>query len=88
MPAAGQNFYLWFSAPAKHTVKKDVAPVNQTIYFKLLGPANQPKDLLQVVGASGQSHLARQLIEFLMGETDGVPKDAKVNLNYNDLFDK
>ena len=32
---------------------------------------------LQVVGESGQTHLARQLIEFLMGETDGVPKDAK-----------
>ena len=31
----------------------------------------------QVVGESGQTHLARQLIEFLMGETDGVPKDAK-----------
>ena len=32
---------------------------------------------IQVVGASGQSNLARQLIEFLMGEVDGVPKDAK-----------
>ena len=31
----------------------------------------------QVVGAANQAHLARQLIEFLMGETDGVPKDAK-----------
>ena len=33
---------------------------------------------IEVVGSSGQAHLARQLIEFLMGETDGVPKDAKV----------
>ena len=33
--------------------------------------------LPKVVGESGQTHLARQLIEFLMGETDGVPKDAK-----------
>ena len=32
---------------------------------------------IQVVGASGQGHLSRQLIEFLMGENDGVPKDAK-----------
>ena len=32
---------------------------------------------IQVVGVSGQSGLARQLIEFLMGEVDGVPKDAK-----------
>ncbi len=32
---------------------------------------------IQVVGAANQAHLARQLIEFLMGETDGVPKDAK-----------
>ena len=32
---------------------------------------------IQVVGVSGQSSLARQLIEFLMGEVDGVPKDAK-----------
>ena len=32
---------------------------------------------IEVVGTSGQAHLARQLIEFLMGETDGVPKDAK-----------
>ncbi|XP_023331956.1 WD repeat-containing protein 19 [Eurytemora carolleeae] len=32
---------------------------------------------IEVVGSSGQAHLARQLIEFLMGETDGVPKDAK-----------
>ena len=30
-----------------------------------------------MVGASGQAHLSRQLIEFLMGENDGVPKDAK-----------
>ena len=30
-----------------------------------------------MVGTSGQSSLARQLIEFLMGEVDGVPKDAK-----------
>ena len=30
-----------------------------------------------MVGAANQAHLARQLIEFLMGETDGVPKDAK-----------
>jgi hypothetical protein len=28
----------------------------------------------QVVGTANQPHLARQLIEFLMGETDGVPK--------------
>jgi hypothetical protein len=27
-----------------------------------------------VVGTANQPHLARQLIEFLMGETDGVPK--------------
>ena len=33
-----------------------------------------------MVGSSGQAHLARQLIEFLMGETDGVPKDAKVHI--------
>jgi hypothetical protein len=26
------------------------------------------------VGTANQPHLARQLIEFLMGETDGVPK--------------
>ena len=32
---------------------------------------------IEVVGDSGQTHLSRQLIEFLMGETDGVPKDAK-----------
>ena len=32
---------------------------------------------IKVVGASGQSSLARQLIEFLMGEVDGVLKDAK-----------
>ncbi len=32
---------------------------------------------IEVVGASNQSHLSRQLIDFLMGETDGVPKDAK-----------
>ena len=32
---------------------------------------------IEVVGASGQGHLSRQLIEFLMGENDGVPKDAK-----------
>ena len=32
---------------------------------------------IEVVGDSGQSHLSRQLIDFLMGETDGVPKDAK-----------
>jgi len=39
---------------------------------------SEPLNLaIEVVGASGQSHLARQLIEFLMGETDGVPKDAK-----------
>ena len=32
---------------------------------------------IEVVGASGQAHLSRQLVDFLMGETDGVPKDAK-----------
>ena len=32
---------------------------------------------IEVVGASGQGHLSRQLIDYLMGETDGVPKDAK-----------
>jgi hypothetical protein len=32
------------------------------------------KHCLQVVGTANQPHLARQLIEFLMGETDGVPK--------------
>ena len=32
---------------------------------------------IEVVGSSGQGHLSRQLIEFLMGENDGVPKDAK-----------
>ncbi len=32
---------------------------------------------IEVVGSSGQAHLSRQLVDFLMGETDGVPKDAK-----------
>ena len=36
---------------------------------------------IEVVGSaetgSDQQHLSRQLIDFLMGETDGVPKDAK-----------
>ena len=32
---------------------------------------------IEVVGASGQGHLSRQLIDYLMGETDGIPKDAK-----------
>ncbi len=32
------------------------------------------KHCVQVVGTANQPHLARQLIEFLMGETDGVPK--------------
>ena len=34
---------------------------------------------IEVVGnTSGQNaHLSRQLVDFLMGETDGVPKDAK-----------
>ena len=32
---------------------------------------------IEVVGASNQSHLSRQLIDYLLGETDGVPKDAK-----------
>ena len=32
---------------------------------------------IEVVGSSGQGHLSRQLIDYLMGETDGVPKDAK-----------
>ena len=32
---------------------------------------------IEVVGASGDPHLSRQLIDYLMGETDGVPKDAK-----------
>jgi hypothetical protein len=32
------------------------------------------KQCFQVVGTANQPHLARQLIEFLMGETDGVPK--------------
>ena len=34
---------------------------------------------IEVVGStSGQNaHLSRQLVDFLMGETDGVPKDAK-----------
>ena len=40
---------------------------------------SEPLNLaIEVVGSSGQAHLARQLIEFLMGETDGIPKDAKV----------
>ena len=32
---------------------------------------------VEVVGKAGDPHLSRQLIDFLMGETDGVPKDAK-----------
>ena len=32
---------------------------------------------IEVVGSSGQGHLSRQLIDYLMGETDGIPKDAK-----------
>ena len=32
---------------------------------------------IEVVGASGDPHLSRQLIDYLMGETDGIPKDAK-----------
>ena len=32
---------------------------------------------IEVVGASGEGHLSRQLIDYLMGETDGIPKDAK-----------
>ena len=31
---------------------------------------------IEVVGRSGDAHLSRQLIDYLMGETDGVPKDA------------
>ena len=41
---------------------------------------------IEVVGSSGQAHLARQLIEFLMGETDGVPKDAKVSKKKSYFF--
>lgn len=30
-----------------------------------------------MVGKAADAHLSRQLIDFLMGETDGIPKDAK-----------
>lgn len=32
---------------------------------------------IDVVGSSNDDHLANQLIEFLLGETDGIPKDPK-----------
>lgn len=32
---------------------------------------------IETVGLSKDPHLSRQLIDFLMGETDGIPKDAK-----------
>ncbi len=32
---------------------------------------------IEVVGQSGDPHLSRQLIDYLIGETDGIPKDAK-----------
>jgi hypothetical protein len=48
------------------------------------------KHCLQVVGTANQPHLARQLIEFLMGETDGVPKAGleKTRVFFLNLFQR
>ncbi len=58
-----------YSKALRHFLK--AASTNESAEAEALALA------IEAVGKSGDSHLSRQLIDFLMGETDGVPKDAK-----------
>ena len=41
---------------------------------------------IDVVGSSNDDHLANQLIEFLLGETDGLPKVSICNMILKKYF--
>lgn len=68
---AGRFYYKagHYSKSLRHLLK--VASANAESDGEALNLA------IEVVGKSGDNHLSRQLIDFLMGETDGIPKDAK-----------
>ena len=68
---AGRFYYKagQYSKALRHLLK--VATSNNSDDSEALNLA------IEVVGRSNDPHLSRQLIDFLMGETDGVPKDAK-----------